>query len=415
MLEDVPAVVVDPGTTWTRCGLSSDLTPRYTVPSAYAKDGDDLPRVFGDGVYSYTPSREIFTPVMDGVVYDWDSAAALWSHLGERMGCNLNEQPLSVVEKAWAPAESRAPALEAVFEGLGVPLFTLAKAPLCAAVESFRTTALIVTIGSGRTSVVPVLDGVVATKAMLHSRFAGDFLDAHILASFQASQIDAAPRYQIKQRAIGLDVGEPSPHAKGPQGTPSFHQYQQARIVQQFKQVTAEVSPFPLNNPGNGAVDAAGRPINIPNQSSSIRPFEFPSGYHRLFGPERMAMVEPLFKPGATAQSGLQVPENSLGLTELIYQSIGKVEAPTEVIMNLVSNIVLTGGTTQLQGLPRRVENDLIAMKPNSPFRFHLARGNVTWAGARVMASFGHFDNSWITKAEYEEIGAEQLAEKRFK
>ena len=67
-------------------------------------------------------------------------------------------------------------------------------------------------------------------------------------------------------------------------------------------------------------------------------------------GRERFEAPECLFNP-------LLIDVESSGISELIYESI--TESPIDCQKALVSNVILTGGTTMFPGLSSRVEKDL--------------------------------------------------------
>lgn len=445
--EDVPGLVIEPGSAWTRAGIAGDIAPRIVTESAYARipvDGaiDERPApIYGDAIHRPVAGLEIYTPVIDGVVHDWDAAAVLWKQMAQQMGFDTSEQPLLLTEEVWNPTIARAKALETAFETLNVPLFTLLSSPLCVAFESVRTTALVVQVGAATASVSPVVDGVVYTKASLHTRFAGNFVNAHLRAILARRGVDPIPAYQVRRKQKDLKFEERADLSLLPRGTDSFHEYELSRLFDQMKQVVCQVSPVPLppaggtampinanlnggtaaasaNNPAANGILAKATSAGAPPVAKAA--FELPSGYHVLFGAEREYATEALFRPSAYPLPGVTLPENSLGLSELIYQSLTKTDAAPEVIVNLLSNIVICGGGSMIHGLPRRIENDLLQMLQNRSPKFYVPtkpndRRSVVWAAASVLGSLGLFDSSWITRAEFEETGATQLVEKRFK
>jgi actin-related protein len=344
----------------------------------------------------------------DGCVQDWESIAAQWKWIYEnKLHIDPRESPLLTTEQPWNPISHKQKALEVAFEELEVPIFSLVQEPLCAAFASQNATALVVNIGSSVTSVTPVIDGSIVTKAALHSRFAGDFVNVHILANLSAREINVVAPYQVKRKAI-LDPGQPSNALLQEFSgiTDSFQSYQVTKVLTEFKETTSRVSDSPITNPSA-----------LPNVG---RPFEFPDGFNLTFGTERLTTAEALFKPGQFPLNDIQMPEGALhGLSDLVYHSLTKIDAPQEVIMSLLNNTVLCGGTSLMNGLDSRLEKDLLRMFPNFATRVFRSQNavdckNLVWTGASILASLGTFDQMWVKKQEYEELGAE-LAEKRFK
>lgn len=402
---DAPGLVVEPGSRWTRLGVAGEVSAASVIESAVARNGDDSPLQFGDDIHAFSPTKEIYTPVIDGVVHDWDMAPELWRYQAAQLGMDISEQPLTLTEEVWSPVEAKAKALECAFEQIQVPLFQLVKGPVCAAFASNCVTALVVELGAASVSVTPVIDGGVESKAAVHTRFAGDFIDATFISNLERQGVDIVPSYQVKERVRGLDAGQASPAKLGPKGTASFHSYQVSCLIADMKRVCAQVNPQPLRGP----------------EIRGVKRYEFPSGFNLLVGPERLLAAEALFRPALSTINGSSIPPNTPGLSDLIYQSLGKVDASSETSSNLISNIVLAGGTTSMQGLPRRIENDLLQMLPNYTPRFHLRgdhiaeHGSIVWSGASILASLGSYDGAWATKAYYDEVGAHQFVEKHYK
>lgn len=108
----------------------------------------------------------------------------------------------------------------------------------------------------------------------------------------------------------------------------------------------------------------------------------------------------------------------TLGLSDLIVSSINACDV--EVRPNLANNVIITGGSSLVQGLSDRINNDLTQALPGLKIRLY-APSNMTernfspWLGGSILASLGSFHQLWISKREYEEVGAEKLLDRRFR
>jgi len=85
----------------------------------------------------------------------------------------------------------------------------------------------------------------------------------------------------------------------------------------------------------------------------------------------------------------------------------------------LLSNVVVTGGSSLLFGFTDRINNELSALYPGPRVRLNapgitVERKFAGWLGASILASLGTFHQLWISKREYEEHGA-GIVEKRCK
>jgi len=126
-------------------------------------------------------------------------------------------------------------------------------------------------------------------------------------------------------------------------------------------------------------------------------------------GRERFEAAECLFNPTLA-----NVEDR--GIAEMIYESASKVEI--DMFVPLVSNIVLTGGTTMFPGLSSRVDRELRAIFTREKFGGDATRVSKTgltvndpprrkhsvFIGASWLAK-GSPDDSWCSRQEYEEKG----------
>ena len=73
--------------------------------------------------------------------------------------------------------------------------------------------------------------------------------------------------------------------------------------------------------------------------------------------------------------------------------------------------VILTGGGSLLEGLSKRLYWETLtlvpaAFKPRILTAAPREREVASWVGASVLASLGTFQQMWISKAEYQEVGS---------
>ncbi|KAK9466225.1 actin family [Lipomyces arxii] len=402
--DEISALVVNPGSSWTRFGYAGEDTPKAVIPSYYGKVGDDI--FVGDNdLHSPRPGMEILSPMSDGCVDDWDHTVKIWDYaLSKRLYSDPKEHPLLITERSWNPAKARERTAEVAFEEMGVPAFYLAKESVCSAFACGKPTALVVDVGSAVASVTPVIDGLVLKKATFHSNIAGDHISAHINALFKSEGITVTPHFMISKK-VPVEPGQPAQVTlKSFEGlTSSFIEFEKERVLNEFKESTSGVLEFPYNE-----VVAHTRPG---------RPFEFPDGYNLSFGAERYSTTEALFQPQAYPIPETTADATAQGIAELISLSVNACDVDARA--NLVNNIVLIGGTSLLQGFTERINTELSQAFPGMKIRIQ-APGNASerkysgWIGGSILASLGTFHQMWVGKKEYEEVGA-VIVEKRCK
>lgn len=414
--DEIPSIVIENGSSWTRVGYAGEGLPRHIFSTRYGKDRDNNYYLGENAVHEFTPGKEIYSPLADGIVQDWDAIGRNWKYCYEEL-LNIPEDstcelPLATTETTWNTQANKSKAAEIAFENFQVPLFTLIKNPLCTAYNSELSTALIVDIGSGVASVTPILDGNIVQKASFHTRFAGDFLTLHIVNMFNARGVSIVPPYRIKRKAL-LDPNQPADPDTTYRNdideqkdvTPSYHSFEVDRLLEEFKETTSFVSEIPFQN---GSV-----------QSLIARPFELPDGYNTMLTSERLSTVESIFRPSQYPLPKISLPDNSLGISELILQSLNKADLTVDTLAALLNNIIITGGTTLLQGLATRINTDLSSVHPTMKVRVlqqnnQLAQKCTVWTGASILASLGHYEQTWVSKQEYDEFGSD-IVEKKLK
>ncbi len=80
-----------------------------------------------------------------------------------------------------------------------------------------------------------------------------------------------------------------------------------------------------------------------------------------------------------------------------------------DIRQDLFENIYLSGGSTFFPGFDERLKKEILKLAPStmkikviSP----LDRKYSVWVGGSILASSPSFKTMWITKEEYEEVGA---------
>ena len=171
ILDEISALVLDPGFSTVRAGFAGEDTPKSVVPSYYASISSDTtpPRkLFGDNVIHTPVPRIAISNVMskDGTVQDWDTAASLWEYAitskltstkQGRLATNglndvdnedvkmesvedqekpVGENALLMTEPGWNSGKDRERGLEIAMENWGVPAYWLARNGVLAAYGS---------------------------------------------------------------------------------------------------------------------------------------------------------------------------------------------------------------------------------------------------------------------------------------
>ncbi|KAK7748316.1 Actin-related protein 4 [Diatrype stigma] len=481
--DEVSALVLDAGYCHTRAGFAGEDVPKSVLPSFYGNiksantdsTTTSYRRLFGDDCLVPRADGEIknYMSRSDGIVEDWDAAIEMWEHMlikrlqpekqtdPSRNGLNddpvadgegdvamddgaaatiedaekpLAENPLLMTEPPWNPTKAREKSIELAMESWGCPAFWLSRTPVCAAFAAGKATALVVDVGGAGTSVTAVHDGMILKRSVQRSAIGGLWLSSQIRHMWDGAdpKVDVVPTFLVESKNP-VDAGAPAQAKlrKFPwEIAPSFRAYEEERLLTEFKESVVEVwrGPGRFLNPGNEDLV----------RSQPGRVFEMPDGSNRMWREERFRVSEGLWDENAAlsgaAAAASAATEGSNGggggagsngnagekvqtIPELIRAALNAVDQ--DVRPNLLGNIVVTGGSSLLNGFNDRLNNELIAMYPAMKIKLHAAgltteRRFGAWIGGSILASLGTFHQMWISKQEYDENGV-GIVEKRCK
>jgi actin-related protein 4 len=429
------------------------------VPTYYADAGNG--RLFGDHTIDLPRSNvAIRNPISrDGIVEDWDAAEALWKYsfahkltgvrpnhalqkwlndpkevpdlqkaMAESVDTErcLEDHPLFMTEVSWNPPKAREKCVEIALESWASPAFYLGRTGVMAAFGAGRSSALVVDFGASSVSVSPVHDGMILKKGVVRSNIGGNYLSSQVrslLATSEPQPITITPHYLVKAKQP-VDAGQNANVVlkEFPAGftapQDSFRRYQEEKVVLEFKEIALQT----WTNP-NASFKSQGEMMTREQQYAL--PFEFPDGYNQAFTSERFRLVESMFDPacytapppGSEDAKDYPAPDAQSTISGLIRQALSQVDV--DIRPFLLQNIVITGGSSLIKGLPDRIQQEVSKMYTGARVRIHapgmaVERKYGSWIGGSIMASLGTFHQMWISKKEYDEHGA-GIVEKRCK
>ncbi|KAI5920687.1 chromatin remodeling and histone acetyltransferase complexes subunit putative [Camillea tinctor] len=452
--DEVSALVLDAGYCHTRAGFAGEDVPKSVLPSFYghlkSTNSDTSTTtyrdIFGDECLNPRADFEIknYMSRTESVVEDWDAATKIWEHMlikrlqpdrethPSKNGLNdppedgegdvamedvenqekpLAENPLLMTEAPWNAGKAREKAIEIVMENWGCPAFWLSRTPVCAAFAAGKASALVIDVGGANTTVTAVHDGMILKRSIQKAPVGGLWLSQQIRTMWENNdpKIDVIPTYMVENKTP-VDAGAPAQAKlrKFPfEIAPSFRTYEEERLLTEFKESVVEVwrGPGRYANPGNEDL--------VKTQPGRV--FEMPDGSNQMWREQRYRVSEGMWDETAA----LPLPDGSKVQTipELIKAALNAVDV--DLRPNLLGNVVVTGGTSLLNGFNDRLNNELATIYPGVKIKLHAAgltteRRFGSWIGGSILASLGTFHQMWISRKEYEENGA-GIVEKRCK
>ncbi|KAJ2719542.1 NuA4 histone acetyltransferase subunit [Coemansia sp. Benny D115] len=448
--DEVNALVIDVGSTWTRAGFAGEDLPKAYFPShAGYIDSEvevskslDSPKANGQNESgsqdvdmddsaeaekeadketeatdrrtkktrkyfigdtesaAWRSGMEIKGPLSGGLIDDWDLYENIWEYaFKSKLRVRPEEHPVLVSEAAWNTSVHREKLIEMAFEKFNSPAFYVCKTPVLAAFGTGRYTGLVVDVGGEVASTCAVYEGYCLTKTVVKQEIGGELVSEQILEKLrQENKYEMTPLFDVKAKAPVDTLQPPSVVRYGREGTTdSYLNDMRLRAVQEFKESTCEV----LERPYNADLVA----------SKPQKPFEFPDGFNLSVGAMRYALPEILFNPNNyMVKRPERLGEGPLmGVHEMAIKSL--LASDVDLRPHLLSSVVLAGGSTLFSGFVDRLSVQLQEAVSGGRIKMYAPSTNIerkvtSWLGGSILASLGTFHQLWISRAEYEEQGA---------
>lgn len=413
--DEIGALVFDPGHHSLRIGYAQEDTPKAEIPAVVGVAPDHSPKIeqeakqdpsnisttppawkyYIDTTFLHTPrpNMDLHSYMKDGMIENWELFEKVIDYAYSKIIQSDSEyHPVLFSESPWNQRPKREKLMEIMFEKYKVPAFFLVKNAALAAFANGRSTALVIDSGATHTSAVPVLDGYVISNAVVKSPLGGDYLILRAREMLESMGIDLTPSALIQTKDVIREKDKPKFAKKPLNFTPTntWSSYMTKKTVQDFQQTVLQVYETPYDE----RVAAA-----IPSVH-----YEFPTGFHQDFGPERFKLAEGLFDHAM------------LGAGNIAATSAGMCDV--DVRPALYSSVVLTGGNSLVQGFSDRLSRDISSRMPGS-MRLKMIAANGTverrfgaWVGGSILASIGTFQQMWVSMQEYQESGKVQIDRK---
>ncbi|XP_064418446.1 actin-like isoform X4 [Latimeria chalumnae] len=251
-----------------------------------------------------------------------------------------------------------------LFETFNVPAMYAAIQAMLALYASGLTTGCVVESGDGVTHTVPIFEGYSLPHAVLRLDLAGRDLTEYLMRILTECGI-------------------------------SFQSTAEKEIVKDIKEKICYVAL-------DIQADMVKEPTNIQKE------FILPDGNVIKVQNQRFRCPETLFAP---SNVGMEAP----GIHKLCFNSIMKCDI--DLRSSFFVNVILSGGSTLFPGIENRLSKELTKMVPaGSPVTVSAPpdRQMSVWIGGSILSSLLAFQDMWITKSEYKEVGPNIVHRKCF-
>ena len=384
-------LVIDLGNAYTKIGFSGEDLPKEIIPSLYARN-----KMFDkkNEIGAFDQKMDIFGYEATEPQYkdDYDLfyltcgdhkektskeyLEFLKDALENKMGLSTSEYDV-IVNISPIKNEDNIRTYGRLFiEDLGFKALAMINSSSLSLYATGRTSGLVVQCGETRTYTVPIYEGFPLYHALNKTKIGGRdlteiFRKGILEHNIDIKEGDIHTLRQVKEKTCSVPV----------EHNYSFYMDESNEDI-----IKRETQLFKLPDE---------KIVSIPRRT-------------------RIIASELLFTPEVFEEK-----KNENGIINLITGSIKKTEMIDKKFKeNLIENIVLSGGTTMMEGFADRVYNDLYNFKdPSLELEYEpivIAENNRAigkWIGMSMIASMSAFDKLFIKKAEYQELGEERFSE----
>eukprot|EP01061_Rhynchopus_euleeides_P004451 TRINITY_DN13708_c1_g1_i1.p1 TRINITY_DN13708_c1_g1~~TRINITY_DN13708_c1_g1_i1.p1 ORF type:complete len:418 (+),score=161.71 TRINITY_DN13708_c1_g1_i1:102-1256(+) len=366
--EDNPAVVLDNGTGMMKAGFAGQEEPGAVFPAAVSRKRGVETALVGDDAVGKAGYR-IKYPVEHGIVNNWDDMALVWRKAYEELDVEPGNQGVLVTEAPLNPRKNREKMLEVLFDDFGVPACYIQIQAVLSLMASGRNDGVVIDSGDGVTHAVPVFDGRVVPTAVKRSEIAG-----RDLTEWMQELLNEDQDFRFSS---------------------SLHKEWVKEIKEKFCYIEDDF-------------DSALEKWNDENDCFDDE-HTLPDGTSIKVGRAKFCCPEAIFNPGL-------MEREEPALHDLLFNSVW--DCPIDTRKTLLSNIVLSGGSTLFKGMESRLTKEMknhpklpegareiVKVVSDASDDGRNIRKYTVWMGGAVLASLGTFQEHWITKEEYEEHG----------
>ena len=381
------AVVVDNGSCLIKAGFSGDEKPSVVCSSLVgrAKQQQTKPEILGASCKEVYLGSEISADnrcflnltqtVRNGFVQNWDDMEMIFSNLFyHELRIKTEDHPFMLVEHALNPMYYSEKMMQLMFETFLVPKYFAKTSGALILYSSGRYSGVACDVGHDVTTITPIYNGYSFYNAIKRVHMGGNNITQQL------------------EKLLMIEKGY---------YTESSSDHEVCRMI---KEKCCMVLPN---------YSEVVKSIMTPHAKDFIKTDEYaqiytlPDGSSLTLDTERFRASEVLFNPQL-------IGREVRGISDLISDSVEACDRDAR--NDLFQNVILSGGTVQMEGFIDRVGADLQRLghqvtidttdtenKYNSPF-----------IGGSILCCMSSFEDSWISRDEYNECGSYALIRRRY-
>lgn len=354
-------LIIDAGSYHTRGGFvagSPSVSFRTLVGHTQANEV-----IVGNSVLPIRGLLPTSTPLHDGLITDWSVMESIYQHFFSNIAIP-NEQslpPLIIIEQPYLPCKgNRMKNLEILMEKFRASDVMFANSALLSLYSVSKSSGVVLHMGHESTNIIPIYESAIVRSSCYKIPIGGKHISEFL-------KMELRDRGLYVDEDIARDIVET-----------------ECNVVLDYN------SPSPVLNNNN-------------------RTYELPDGEILDLGELCHLCPELLFRPHLlSVRQRVEMNIND-HLPCLIDTLLDCVQSCDQMIQEKIFlNVVLSGGTSMIKGVPVRLLTDVDERKVHDNFRVKAEpeRQDAPFLGACIVSSLFMDDkNLWITNNDYEEHG----------
>ena len=283
--------------------------------------------------------------------------------LCDQLGVNPENHSVLMSQVPLNPKCTREKLTEIMFEKLGVPAFSMQTSAVLALCSTGSNTGVAIELGGGVFNASVVEHGALLPHASMTIPISGRSITDYLRRDLNNSKTITDQQKQDINLSCFWDT------------------------LNNMKHMCCFVSKD-FNSDNNRSV-------------AYVQEYEMPDGTYVTIDKERFNCTEAIFNPilYGTEMEGIHCQA---------YNAVKKVGNGSDLFKQLLSNMVLCGGSSLFPGLPCRLENELKKLN-TTDYDLKLVvpdhREQCVWRGGAKMAVDETLSDIWMSKGDYDEYG----------
>ena len=355
-------VIVDNGSGFIKAGFSGESSPRFYFPTivghtkvegVYVSE-EKKESIIGNEAQQKFGILDINYPIQEGRIIHWDEMMKIWYHtFFTELKIAPEEHNIFLTESPFNTREDREKITEIMFETFNCPCMYLSNQSVLSAYAVGKSTGCVIDCGDGSTNFSPIFEGLLCRNGVTHIPIAGKEIFENL--------------YKLLLNNNNIE---------------SKMEKESLKKIKEDYCYIAEDYDFEIGNCFESEV-------------------ELPDKRKIKIGKEKFQACECLFNPKDYGYNCNSLQEQFM---ETIKLSDMDMRDP------MFANILFNGGSTLFKGFKQRADKEIKDISKDyyngkKKVHFYPEAKFMSWIGGSILTSLSNFENLWVTKSDYKEVG----------